>query len=119
MILNRSRKKYFILGPKIPIPPYCYFTPGEGTGGTYEEVGQTDTREECVKLVDKTEPTASGVTYRIGGTSCYALFGFTRISPSHHGMSVGGNIWETCRIGNSFLFLPVVLCCQQNIYYVI
>ena len=69
---------------------------GDGIGGTEIEVGQTDTRDECVKLVIDTQPNANGVTYRVGGTSCYAEIGVKGIAVS--------TSWQSCRfgIGNEF-----------------
>lgn len=71
--------------------PVCNFVNGDGIGGTEIEVGQTDTRDECVKLVIDTQPKANGVTYRIGGTSCYAEIGVKGIAVS--------SSWQACRFG--------------------
>ena len=62
----------------------CSFSVGQVVGGSEKKVGVTNTSEECVTLVMKTEPTARGVLW--GDPSlmdsdmvvqgyCYAEFG--------------------------------------------
>ena len=85
----------------------CNFVNGDGIGGTETYLGQTNTRDECVTLVIQTQPDANGVTYSIGGTSCYAEFGVTGIA--------GSTSWQTCRLGNACC--SVVLYSLQIFYY--
>lgn len=68
----------------------CTFAEGDGTGGTEEYLGDTDTPSECVALVHSTRPEANGVTYSNGdGAACYAEFGATD--------STGApSAWQTC-----------------------
>ena len=68
----------------------CAFAEGDGTGGTEEYLGETDTASECVTLVHSTRPEANGVTYSNGdGSACYAEFGATD--------STGApSAWQTC-----------------------
>ena len=68
----------------------CAFAEGDGTGGTEEYLGDTDTPNECVALVHSTRPEANGVTYSNGdGAACYAEFGAND--------STGApSAWQTC-----------------------
>jgi len=68
----------------------CAFAEGDGTGGTEEYLGDTDTPNECVTLVHSTRPEANGVTYSNGdGAACYAEFGAND--------STGApSAWQTC-----------------------
>lgn len=71
----------------------CAFAEGDGTGGTEEYLGDTDTPNECVSLVHSTRPDANGVTYSNGGgAACYAEFGAT-------GSTGAPSSWQTCVIG--------------------
>ena len=67
----------------------CVFATGSGEGGTEERLGNTDTREECVALVESSRPSANGVTYGLDGTGneCYAEFNM-------HSRS--GQDWQSC-----------------------
>ena len=89
---------------------------GDGIGGQEKKLKHTSTREECVKLVIKTQPKANGVTYEsqkyfqpngeVGGNKCYAEFGATGTN--------GDSSWQTCILGNAFC--SMILCCLQNLY---
>jgi hypothetical protein len=59
----------------------CFWTAGDGTGGTESLIGTANSQEECSALVMSAEPTANGATLTADLSaapgSCYAEFGMT------------------------------------------
>ena len=89
---------------------------GDGIGGSEINLGsgsETNTREQCVELVVRTQPNANGVTYSgrsTGGNTCYAEFGATGTS--------GGTSWQTCIFGQGNITCPYDLTLlTHNIIY--
>ena len=84
----------------------CNFVDGDGIGGSEINLGsgsETNTREQCVELVVRTQPNANGVTYSgrsTGGNTCYAEFGATGTS--------GGTSWQTCIFGQGNINTPTI-----------
>ena len=68
----------------------CTFTPGDGSGGSEEWIGEADSAQACAALAQEGAPGANGVTYPSnGGTSCYAEFGMSSVDSSWDG-------WQSC-----------------------
>ena len=59
---------------------------GDGSGGTEEYIGKTNSALECADLVRSTKPIANGATW--GEQNCYAEFGAS--------YNNGDNKWRTC-----------------------
>jgi len=80
------------------ISPQCTgdITQGcDGTGGSENKIGMTDSFAECAALVKTTKPTANGVTWGEGESrrgECYAEFGQTGCRTNNAAM------WTNCMI---------------------
>ena len=76
----------------------CTFVIGDGTGGTEEKIGDTDTEDECADLVRSTKPSANGATWGADWSNrreCYAEYNATGIDDDF--------IWKTCLFNGKLL----------------
>ena len=84
----------------------CTFARGDGTGGTEERLGVTDTDTECEDRVLRDEPSANGATWGTDGSKkCFAEFGAT-------GRNDDGNLRTCIFKGQLLCFLSQCICLE-------
>lgn len=70
----------------------CEWTSGDGNGRTEKKIGVAVSYDDCERMVQSSEPTATGATVEVGGVGwCYAEFESTG--------SVKSSRWESCVFG--------------------